>query len=93
MVTFNKPWDTVKTKVFCIFLYLETVLDVMQGSDETMKERSGNITCICIGFGIKIYASWRSPGSVSEESCGIFEASEAPIRTSEGDKAMLVKAF
>ena len=29
------------------------MLDVMQGSDDgTMKERRGNNTCICIGFGV-----------------------------------------
>ena len=37
VVAFSKPWDTVKTYVFCIFLYLGIVLDVMQGRDEAMK--------------------------------------------------------
>mgnify|MGYP006974869571 CR=1 FL=1 len=69
------------------------MLDVMQGRDEAMQYRSGINTCTCIGFGIKIHASWRSPAAVLEKSCGVFEASEASIRTSEGDKAMPVKAW
>ena len=65
----------------------------MQGRDEAMKDRNGINTCTGIGFGIKIYASWRSPGGVLEKSCGVFEASEASINPSEGDKAMPVKAW
>ena len=93
VVAFSKLWDTVKTFVFCILLYLGIVLEVMQGRDEAIKYKSGINTCTCIGFGIKIYASWRSPGGVSEKSCGVFEVSEACIRTSEGDKSMPVKAW
>ena len=35
--------------------------------------------------------SWRRPGGVSEPSLGVFEESEACVRTSKGGKAMLGK--
>ena len=35
---------------------------------------------------------WRRPGGVSEPSVGVFEESEACVRTSKGGKAMLGKA-
>ena len=36
--------------------------------------------------------SWRRAGGVSEVSLGVFEGSEACVRTSEGGKATLGKA-
>ena len=36
-ITFNNSLDTVKNKASCIVLHRETLLDVMQGSDEAMK--------------------------------------------------------
>ena len=36
--------------------------------------------------------SWRRPGGVSELSLGVFEGSEACVRTSKGGKATLGKA-
>ena len=36
--------------------------------------------------------SWRRPGGVSEPSLGVFEGSEACVRTSKGGKARLGEA-
>ena len=55
------------------------MLDVMQGSDGTMKERSGNNTCICIGFGIKNYAF-----SLLEASRRNLEASSRRLKHTLG---------
>ena len=56
------------------------MLDVMQGSDGTMQERSGNNTCICIGFGIKIMRL----GGVLEASWRHLEASSGRLKNTLG---------
>ena len=70
------------------------MLDVMQSSDGTMKERSGNNTCICIGFGIKFYASWRRSWrrlrGVLEVAWGFLEAFFLVCGATSGHRRFLI---